>query len=75
MKQLENTAQKIKTMEIRGAGNIARVAAAELRDFSERLGTVQLEEFNIKMKHAARLLISTRPTAVSLPNAVRVVMG
>jgi ribose 1,5-bisphosphate isomerase len=75
MKQLENTAQKIESMEIRGAGKIARVAAAELRDFSERVGTVQLEEFNSKMKHAARLLISTRPTAVSLPNAVRAVMG
>ena len=74
MKQLENTAQKIKSMEIRGAGKIARVAAAELRDFSQRVGTVQLEEFNRKMKHAAQLLISTRPTAVSLPNAVRAIM-
>jgi len=74
MKQLENTAQKIKSMEIRGAGKIARVGAAELRDFSERVETVQLEEFNRKMKHAAQLLISTRPTAVSLPNAIRALM-
>lgn len=74
MKQLENTAQKIKSMEIRGAGKIARVAAAELRDFSERVETIQLEEFNRKMKHAAQLLINTRPTAVSLPNAIRALM-
>jgi len=74
MKQLSNTAQKIKNMEIRGAGRIARAAAAELRDYSQRIGTGKLEEFNTKMSEAAQLLISTRPTAVSLPNAVRAVM-
>ena len=74
MRQLENTVHKIKSMEIRGAGRIARTAAAELRDFSERLDTIKIKEFNKKMKYAARLLISTRPTAVSLPNAVRAVM-
>ena len=74
MKQLSNTAQKIKNMEIRGAGRIARAAAAELRDYSQRIGTGKLEEFNTKMIEAAQLLISTRPTAVSLPNAVRAVM-
>ncbi|HEY6585549.1 MAG TPA: ribose 1,5-bisphosphate isomerase [Candidatus Methanoperedens sp.] len=73
MKQLSETAQKIKNMEIRGAGRIARAAAAELRDYSQRIGG-KLEEFNKKMIEAARLLISTRPTAVSLPNAVRAVM-
>ena len=74
MKQLSDTAQKIKKMEIRGAGRIARTAAAELRDYSQRTGAGQLEEFNTKMRRAAQLLISTRPTAVSLPNAVRAVM-
>ena len=74
MKQLSETAQKIKNMEIRGAGRIARAAAAELRDYSQRIGTGKLEEFNNKMIEAAQLLISTRPTAVSLPNAVRAVM-
>ena len=74
MKQLSNTAQKIKNMEIRGAGMIARAAAAELRDYSQRIGMGKLEEFNNKMIEAAQLLISTRPTAVSLPNAVRAVM-
>jgi ribose 1,5-bisphosphate isomerase len=74
MKQLKETAQKIKSMEIRGAGKIARVAAAQLRDLSMRIASVQLEEFNREMKQAARLLVNTRPTAVSLPNAVRAVM-
>ncbi|MDP2766244.1 MAG: ribose 1,5-bisphosphate isomerase, partial [Candidatus Methanoperedens sp.] len=74
MKQLKETAQKIKTMEIRGAGRIARAAAAELRDYAERLRTDDLDEFNEKMKYAAQQLVSTRQTAVSLPNAVRSVM-
>ncbi|PWB56970.1 MAG: ribose 1,5-bisphosphate isomerase [Candidatus Methanoperedenaceae archaeon] len=74
MKQLKETAQKIKSMEIRGAGKIARVAAAQLRDRSTRIETRNIEEFNREMKQAARLLVNTRPTAVSLPNAVRAVM-
>lgn len=74
MRQLKETALKIKTMEIRGAGRIARVAAGELRDYALRLKTNELGEFNEKMKYAAQLLVSTRPTAVSLPNAVRAVM-
>ncbi len=74
MKQLKETAQKIKSMEIRGAGRIARTAAAELRDYAGRVRTHDLDEFNKKMKYAAGLLAGTRPTAVSLPNAVRAVM-
>jgi ribose 1,5-bisphosphate isomerase len=74
MKQLKETALKIKSMEIRGAGRIARAAAAELRDYAQRLAAEDLVEFNEKMKFVAELLVSTRPTAVSLPNAVRVVM-
>ncbi len=74
MKELKETAQKIRNMEIRGAGKIARVAAAQLRDLSMRIESVQLEEFNREMKQAAQLLVNTRPTAVSLPNAVRAVM-
>lgn len=74
MKQLKETAQKIKTMEIRGAGKIARAAAAELRDYGGRLKTDDVDEFNKMMKYATELLVSTRPTAVSLPNAVRAVM-
>ncbi len=74
MKQLEETAAKIKSMEIRGAGRIARAAAAQLRDYSQRLDADDIGDLNKKMKFAAELLVSTRPTAVSLPNAVRAVM-
>ncbi|MFA4934627.1 MAG: ribose 1,5-bisphosphate isomerase [Candidatus Methanoperedens sp.] len=74
MKQLKETAGKIKSMEIRGAGRIARAAAGELRDYAYRIRIKDIDEFNKKMKAAAGLLVSTRPTAVSLPNAVRAVM-
>ncbi|MCX9013761.1 MAG: ribose 1,5-bisphosphate isomerase [Candidatus Methanoperedens sp.] len=74
MKQLEETAGKIRSMEIRGAGRIARAAAAELRDYAMRLSVDDIPVFNEKMKNAAKLLAGTRPTAVSLPNAVRAVM-
>ena len=74
MKQLKETAMKIKSMEIRGAGRIARAAAGELLEYSQRIAQDDIEEFNKKMKFAAEMLVATRPTAVSLPNAVRAVM-
>ena len=74
MKELLEAARKIKSMEIRGAGKIARAAAAELRDHAARISAEDLDDFNEKMRYAADLLINTRPTAVSLPNAVRWVM-
>lgn len=74
MRKLLETVQKIRSMEIRGAGRIAQAAAAELRDYAGRVATSDIDEFNEKMKHAADLLAGTRPTAVSLPNAVRAVM-
>jgi ribose 1,5-bisphosphate isomerase len=69
------TADKIKSMEIRGAGRIARAAAAALRDHAVSVGDLSLATFVQEMKRAATTLVSTRPTAVSLPNAVHIVMA
>ncbi|HIH43679.1 MAG TPA: ribose 1,5-bisphosphate isomerase [Candidatus Methanoperedenaceae archaeon] len=74
MKQLLESAGKIKSMEIRGAGKIARFAAAALCDYAARVEASSIAEFDEKMKNAAQVLVSTRPTAVSLPNAVRMTM-
>lgn len=71
---LQETAAKIKNMEIRGAGRIARAAALALKDEAQAIQTDSLEEYNARMKAAYQLLYSTRPTAVSLPNALRIVM-
>lgn len=69
------TAEKIKSMEIRGAGRIARAAAAALRDHAQSLTTDDLPAFRREMAKAAEMLVATRPTAVSLPNAVHIVMA
>ena len=72
---LEKTAEQIKNMEIRGAGKIAREAAAALRDHAESLPKAGLSAFVSEMNRAADILLATRPTAVSLPNAVRITLA
>jgi ribose 1,5-bisphosphate isomerase len=69
------TAEKIKSMEIRGAGRIARAAAEALRDHALSLKVKDLPAFVAEMEKAAGMLVATRPTAVSLPNAVHIVMA
>lgn len=71
--QIMDTAQKIRSMEIRGAGRIAIAAAASLMDFALALDAGSLDEFNSEVKRAAGILLDTRPTAVSLSNAIRMV--
>jgi ribose 1,5-bisphosphate isomerase len=71
MNHLLETAEKIRTMEIRGAGRIATAAAVALREYAENLEADSMEQFDSMITYAANILIDTRPTAVSLPNAVR----
>jgi len=66
-----NIAQDIKDMKIRGAGKIARSAASALIIAAEEYsGEKSVNAFKKYMYRVAELLIKTRPTAVSLPNAV-----
>ncbi len=68
-------AEAIKTMKIRGAGKIARAAAEALKIAAENYGGPRdPDEFRKYMNKVANLILSTRPTAVSLPNAVIYVM-
>lgn len=71
---LSETAESIKNMEIRGAGRIARAAVEALADYTRSLDVSDPAVFRQEMKKAAGILIETRPTAVSLPNAVRSVI-
>ncbi|AEH61813.1 translation initiation factor, aIF-2BII family [Methanosalsum zhilinae DSM 4017] len=71
-RRIFDTAEKIQTMEIRGAGRIAVAAASAIRDYAAELQADSMEEFSRKIQEAADVLINTRPTAVSLPNAVRI---
>ncbi len=57
-------------MEIRGAGKIARSAANAMLLHSKDFPDLSLQDYCTEMTRAAKLLIDTRPTAVSLPNAV-----
>ena len=69
------TAEKIKSMEIRGAGRIARAAAEALALHASQIRAADLPEFRDEMRRAAGTLLATRPTAVSLPNAIHIVMN
>lgn len=71
---LEDTAEKIRTMEIRGAALIARSAVQALSEYGGELGEIPLPDFKEEMENASEVLLATRPTAVSLPNAVNIVM-
>lgn len=68
------TAADIDSMEIRGAATIAKAAAAALRDQAEASEAATPEAFRAELRAAARHLHETRPTAVSLPNALRFVL-
>jgi ribose 1,5-bisphosphate isomerase len=69
MLTVARAAQDIETMQVRGAGHIARHAVEALRDLAQkhRGDPVALES---ELQRAAKRLIATRPTAVSLRNAV-----
>ena len=71
-----DTAEKIKNMEIRGAGKIARSAAGALSEYSAGIAAknMPLKEYLQNMHKAADILKGTRPTAVSLPNAVNITL-
>lgn len=72
--EVARIAEDIRTMRIRGAGRIARAAARALLVAAREYQGGSLEDFIDYMERVARLIVSTRPTAVSLPNAVQYVM-
>ncbi len=74
MPEVEETAKRIRSMEVRGAGRIAREAALALRTWAAKSKARSLGEFIKGLEEAGQLLISARPSAVSLPNAVRFVI-
>lgn len=67
---IADTAQAIKEMRIRGAGRIARAGASALGDYADNYVGSSLETFKIDIGKAKDTILSSRPTAVSLWNAV-----
>ncbi|HUU74816.1 MAG TPA: ribose 1,5-bisphosphate isomerase [Methanoregulaceae archaeon] len=72
---LIDTAEKIKNMEIRGAGRIACAAVKALREHSMTVAATDTGTYCREMKQAGEQITDTRPTAVSLPNAVHFVIS
>ena len=71
---VERTFQKIRDMEVRGAGRIARAAAEALKRKALEIRTSDPQAFYQELYRAGRRLKEARPTAVSLPNAVNYVL-
>ncbi|UCF07740.1 MAG: ribose 1,5-bisphosphate isomerase [Thermoplasmata archaeon] len=71
---VEEAAQKIKSMEIRGAAKIARAAAEALKNHAMDYKGADAKEFKAELESAGEKLLSTRPTAVSLRNSVAMVL-
>jgi len=67
-------AEDIKAMRIRGAGEIARSAVEALLLTAQSSQANTPKEFVEEIEEAARLMVKTRPTAVSLPNGIRYVI-
>lgn len=70
-----DTINGIKDMRIRGAGRIARAAVEALVVASESIEEGDVDNYIKGIRYAAKLLVNTRPTAVSLPNGLRYVLN
>ncbi|MGB9964841.1 ribose 1,5-bisphosphate isomerase [Halobacterium hubeiense] len=73
--EVETTADDIAEMEVRGAATIARAAADALEAQARASDAATPAGFREELRAAARRLRDTRPTAVSLPNALRFVLN
>jgi ribose 1,5-bisphosphate isomerase len=72
--EVERIARDIESMRIRGAGRIAVAAAKALAIAARGSSETSRQKFVEEILRAAKRLIATRPTAVSLPNSVRFVV-
>jgi ribose 1,5-bisphosphate isomerase len=70
---VEETAARIADMRIRGAGRIARSAALALGHFAGEYRGREAEAFRKALEAEAARLLATRPTAISLSNAIGLV--
>ncbi len=73
-RDLNKLAEDIKTMKIRGAAEIGRAAVDGLATVARASKAKAASAYMEELGSAYHQLISTRPTAVSLPNALRYVM-
>ncbi len=67
---IERTADDILSMRVRGAGRIGRAASRALGELASDYDRGNLGNLSYDLMEAASALLSTRPTAVSLRNAI-----
>ena len=72
--EVKQIADDIREMKIRGAGELARFAVKALMIMCEKSSAKTAENFVSDLRVAAKALLETRPTAVSLPNGIRYLM-
>jgi len=72
---IESTYSLIKSMEVRGAGRIARAAVTALKRYCDESEFATSEELYRGLLGAGARLKDARPTAVSLPNAINYVLS
>lgn len=65
------TANDIREMRIRGAGRIARAGAGAIGSFGESYSGSDMSVFRKDLDEVVRILLDSRPTAVSLWNGVQ----
>ncbi|MCW7076306.1 MAG: ribose 1,5-bisphosphate isomerase [Candidatus Syntropharchaeales archaeon] len=71
---IDETASKIEKMEIRGAGEIARSSVLALKDYALNLDEKDPGKYLEALREGCMRLKNTRPTAVSLSNALSFLM-
>ena len=71
---VRDIADEIREMKIRGAGEIARSAVQALMITATSSKAQTKDDLMQELNTTAKLLLGTRPTAVSLPNGIRYVM-
>jgi len=69
----EDIAERIRSMEIRGAAEIARRAAQALKEEAEAYEGGDLAEMRSRVERGRDALLASRPTAISLWNGVQYV--
>lgn len=75
MKQLLEDAERIKSLEIQGATNVALSAIAYLDDYAKRLNCSDLENCFKHLSEAKQILIATRPTEPAMQNGLAYIMN
>ena len=75
MKELLEDAQKIKSLEIQGASNVAISAIDFLNNYAKRLKCENIETCFKKLYEAQAILIDTRPTEPAMKNGLKYIMN